>query len=347
MVYQLTIDDLIGRWGYSKQYVRNVLGAYKGKHVDVKISSYGGDLDHGLDIRQQFIDHGDVTVHLSGFVASSATVIAMGAKRICMSKYAMFLVHKCSNFIDAWGSYNADQMQALIEDLEKNKKENDKIDVVLANMYAAKCKKPVSDILDILKEGRWLNAQEAYDYGFIDEITENADEPKQNFTAEIAAKMNAFGLSTVGLPSLDNPEDKKSGLINRLVSAIFGKETTEEPAEANTPNNSTSETQMKKFNFATVAALLKLDSISADKDGDVTLTAEQLEQINNHIDELTASADENKTKLDESQAKVDELTKQVDALKKNPGDTTTDIKDEAGDEKLNASDMFNAVKNLI
>jgi enoyl-CoA hydratase/carnithine racemase len=259
----------------------------------------------------------------------------------------MFLVHKCSNFIDAWGSYNADQMQALIEDLEKNKKENDKIDVVLANMYAAKCKKPVSDILDILKEGRWLNAQEAYDYGFIDEITENADEPKQNFTAEIAAKMNAFGLSTVGLPSLDNPEDKKSGLINRLVSAIFGKETTEEPAEANTPNNSTSETQMKKFNFATVAALLKLDSISADKDGDVTLTAEQLEQINNHIDELTASADENKTKLDESQAKVDELTKQVDALKKNPGDTTTDIKDEAGDEKLNASDMFNAVKNLI
>jgi transcription initiation factor IIF auxiliary subunit len=159
--------------------------------------------------------------------------------------------------------------------------------------------------------------------------------------------MNAFGLSTVGLPSLDNPEDKKSGLINRLVSAIFGKETTEEPAEANTQNNSTSETQMKKFNFATVAALLKLDSISADKDGDVTLTAEQLEQINNHIDELTASADENKTKLDESQAKVDELTKQVDALKKNPGDTTIDIEDEAGDEKLNASDMFNAVKNLI
>lgn len=137
MNYQLTIDAFIGPWAYSKQFVRNVLASHKGKHVDVKISSLGGNLDHGLDIRQQFIDHGDVTVYLSGFVASAATVIAMGAKRIVMSKYAMFLVHKCSNFIDAWGNYNSDQMQQLINELEENKKENDKIDVVLANMYAS------------------------------------------------------------------------------------------------------------------------------------------------------------------------------------------------------------------
>ena len=139
MNYQLILDYNIGLWGYSKQYVRNVLASFKGKHVDVKISSLGGDMDHGLDIRQQFIDHGDVTVYLSGFVASAATIIAMGAKRIVMSKYAMFLVHKCSNFIDAWGNYNADEMQQLIDQLEANKKENDKIDVVLANMYASKC----------------------------------------------------------------------------------------------------------------------------------------------------------------------------------------------------------------
>ena len=115
MRYQLTIDDYIGNWGYSKRYVRSVLSNYAGKHVDVKISSLGGDLNHALDIRKQFIDHGDVTVYLSGFVASAATVIAMGAKHVVIDEFAMFLVHKCSNFIDAWGSYNADQMQQLID----------------------------------------------------------------------------------------------------------------------------------------------------------------------------------------------------------------------------------------
>ena len=30
------------------------------------------------------------------------------------------------------------------------------MDLVLANLYANKCKKKVDDILPILKEGRWL-----------------------------------------------------------------------------------------------------------------------------------------------------------------------------------------------
>ena len=94
MNYHIIIDGFIGQWGYSKQYVRYLLNSHKSQHVDIKISSLGGDLDQGLDIRQQLIDHGDVTVYLSGFVASAATVIAMGAKRVVMSKYAMFLVHK-------------------------------------------------------------------------------------------------------------------------------------------------------------------------------------------------------------------------------------------------------------
>ena len=54
MNYQLILDYTIGNCGYTKQYVRSALAAYKGKHVDVKITSLGGDLDHGLDIRQQF-----------------------------------------------------------------------------------------------------------------------------------------------------------------------------------------------------------------------------------------------------------------------------------------------------
>ena len=115
MTYNINIDDYIGRWGYSKQYIRNQLAGLKGKPVNVRISSLGGSVEHGLDIRQQFLDHGEVTAYLYGLVASSATIAALGAKKVCISKYCMFLVHKVSNWVDAWGQMNADQIQQLID----------------------------------------------------------------------------------------------------------------------------------------------------------------------------------------------------------------------------------------
>ncbi|MCM1356521.1 MAG: Clp protease ClpP [Staphylococcus sp.] len=346
MTYQLTIDDYIGRWCYSKQWARKELAKFKGKHVDVLITSLGGDLDHGLDIRQQLIDHGDVTVYLTGFVASSATVIAMGAKRVVMSKYAMFLVHKCSNFIDAWGSYNADQMQQLIDDLTANKKENDKIDVVLASMYANRCGKQVSDILDILKEGRWLTAEEALDYGFIDEIADIKEEGKLNFGVDLKNKFNAMGLSLVGLEQLADPEPEpepeKSNLLTRVVKSIFSADTKE--------NNTDTTPNMKKtnFSFTALCSLLALESITIDNDGDVTLTAEQMEKINNRIAELENASSSLDKDIKEKDDKISQLESQVEALKKAPGDETNEIEDEAGeDTTFSVSDVYNSIKSII
>lgn len=344
MNYQLTIDDYIGRWCYSKQYVRNKLAAYKGKHVDVKISSLGGELDHGLDIRQQFIDHGDVTVYLSGFVASSATVIAMGAKRVVMSRYAMFLVHKCSNFIDAWGSYNADQMQRLIDDLTANKKENDKIDVVLANMYAARCGKMVSEILDVLKEGRWLTSQEALDYGFVDEISGDDEGAKLDFTPELASKLNALGYTTAGL---EHPETERqsNGLVSQIVRSLFG-----EKRQATNKTNQSQQSQMKKKNhsFSAVETLLGIEGMSPDNDGDVTVTSVQMQKINDRLDELGRSVSEKEDALSKRDREVSSLKAQVEALKKSPGDDTTDIEDNSGDSTaFSASDMYNHFKSMI
>lgn len=352
MNYQLTIDSFIGTWGYSKQYVRSMLKGYAGKHVDVKISSPGGELDHGLDIRQQFIDHGDVTVHLSGFVASAATVIAMGAKRIVMSRYAFFLVHKCSNFIDAWGSYNADQMQKLIDDLEANKKENDKIDVVLAQMYANKCKKKVSEILDILKEGRWLNAQEALDYGFIDEIAEPAEgEQKLNITPEVVAKFNALGLSTVGLTDhapVNEEQPVSDGLLNRIVVAtakILGLKTDNNDTNPSSINQSPE--NMKTYKFSKIEAELKLDSMMPDADGDVTVKAEQMETLNNRLDALDKEVADKTAEITAKDAEIAKLKEQVENLKKGPGDETSDIKDDGADSTLTEDKINDYINDIL
>ncbi len=351
MNYQLILDYQIGLWGYSKQYVRRVLAPYKGKHVDVKITSLGGDLDHGLDIRQQFIDHGDVTVYLSGFVASAATIIAMGAKRIVMSKYAMFLVHKCSNFIDAWGNYNADQMQQLIEQLEANKKENDKIDVVLANMYAAKCGKKVSEILNILREGRWLTAEEALSYGFIDEISEMDGEKKLNFTPDTERKFNALGISTLGLSVVSDPaEQPRKNLIGKIVNSIFPAKDAEgeKVADENTSSTNKMNSEMKTRKFSAVDDLLKLDvGLTSDAEGYVSIKAEEMETIDNHIKTLSADVAKKDETIKANEKRIAELEEQVKNLKDGPGADTNDIEGEGAKADFNASDLFNEIKNAL
>lgn len=65
MEYNLSIDSHIGPWGYSKNYIRSQMSGFKNKPVNVRISSLGGSVDDALDIRQQFLDHGNVTCYLS------------------------------------------------------------------------------------------------------------------------------------------------------------------------------------------------------------------------------------------------------------------------------------------
>lgn len=95
MDYSISIDSHIGPWGYSKNYIRSQMSGLKNKPVNVRVSSLGGSVDDALDIRQQFLDHGNVTCYLYGYVASAATILATGAKKTCMSRYAFYLFIRC------------------------------------------------------------------------------------------------------------------------------------------------------------------------------------------------------------------------------------------------------------
>lgn len=332
MTYNINIDDYIGRWGYSKQYIRNQLAGLKGKPVNVRISSLGGSVEHGLDIRQQFLDHGDVTAYLYGLVASSATIAALGAKKVCISKYCMFLVHKVSNWVDAWGQMNADQIQELIDDLKENKLQNDKFDLVLAQMYANKCNKQIDEILDTLKAGRWLTAQEALEYGFVDEIIEDAKEDKVNL-ASFTDKLNVLGFPA--LPQMDNKEDKESGWFQRIMEKL----------DAFSPllksENSTHLINLiMKKDYQKVNAILNVEGLEFDKDGKVTLTEAQVKALNEKVDALEKVASD-------KQAEVDELTKQVDNLKKADGDDTKKNEGGEGEEVEDILKQANELYNSL
>lgn len=337
MDYQLILDYVIGYGNCTKSYVRDVLAKHKGKPVNVLISSYGGLLSDGLDIMQQFRDHGDVTVYISGFTASAATVAAMGAKKVVMGKYSMFLIHKCSNYIDAWGSYNADQLQQLIDELVANKEQNDKIDVVLANLYADKCKKSVEDMKTILQEGKWLNAEEAKNIGFIDEIS-YFDE-KINLTGNERRRIMNLGLPTEGLPAEDNPS-----WFNALFERLKAFSKAGLPDNGEKLNNST--TMKKKFN--SLGKVLNKEEFATADDGAVTMTGEEMQAVEDHVASLENDINERDTTIAQRDERITELEAQIENLQKQPGDDTKDVLPVEDSLKVAEASkkMYNAIKDI-
>ena len=175
--YHIDIDSYIG-YPISKGYVKSKLQPMKGKPCTVRINSYGGDVQTALDIRQQFIDHGQVTAYIIGMTASAATILAMGARKVVMSRYALMLVHPCSTTVTNWGYYNKEELAKAIERLRKAQTDLKTLDRVVASIYAAKVGDSNVDKMEaLMHEARWIGAEEALRLGLIDEIDPDEEQP--------------------------------------------------------------------------------------------------------------------------------------------------------------------------
>lgn len=175
--YHIDIDSYIG-YPISKGYVKSKLQPLKGKPCTVRINSYGGDVQTALDIRQQFIDHGQVTAYIIGMTASAATILAMGARKVVMSRYALMLVHPCSTAVTNWGYYNKEELAKAIEKLRKAQADLKTLDRVVASIYAAKVgDSNVGKMEALMHEARWIGAEEALRLGLIDEIDPDEEQP--------------------------------------------------------------------------------------------------------------------------------------------------------------------------
>lgn len=204
--YNIDIDSYIG-YPISKGYVKSKLQPMKGKPCAVRINSYGGDVQTALDIRQQFIDHGQVTAYIIGMTASAATILAMGARKVVMSRYALMLVHPCSTAVSTWGYYNKEELAKAIEGLRKAQTDLKTLDRVVASIYAAKVgDSNVGKMEALMHEARWIGAEEALHLGLIDEIDPDEQQPdpaKEPMTDAQREHIVACGLPvpTFGMPT--------------------------------------------------------------------------------------------------------------------------------------------------
>lgn len=329
--YNISLKGYVGGSDFDRKTVDATLAANEGKAVNVLIDSLGGSLATGLSISAAFKNHGNVSVHFVGLNASAATIASLGAAHISMDAGAMYLVHKCSMAFFEWGSLNSDQFATLIADCEKIKADLDKLDLNCARLYAARCKRKPEDLLALMKAGGWLSAKEALDWGFVDEITDLADEPAPKLTDALASAMASEGMP---IPNIHVANGDKESTFAKFIAALtaFFKPT----------SNPISSAMNKTYTF--ICAVLGISAIALT-DNKASLSDEQLSSIEDALAEKDRLCNEQKQTIADLQAKLDkapaEPTSQVVEDNK-PG-----AKSEPKNDVEQFVDTYNSAKKLF
>lgn len=290
IAYNISLKGYVGGADFDRTTVDKTLAQNEGKQVNVLIDSLGGSLATGLSISAAFKNHGNVNVHFVGLNASAATIASLGAAHISIDAGAMYLVHQCSMAFFEWGSLNSAQFATLIADCEKIKADLDKLDLNCAQLYAARCKRKPEDLLALMKAGGWLTAKEALDWGFVDEITDLADEPAPKLTDALASAMASEGMP---IPNIPIAEADKESAFARFLAALttFFKPST----------NPITTAMIKTYTF--LSAILA-DKPLTVKDGAATVTAAQLDAIEAALAEKDRLCNEQKQTIADLQAKL-------------------------------------------
>ncbi len=365
MKYDLYINDNIG-WPISAGYVRDRLAGFKNKPCTIYLHSLGGSVPDALDIYQQLRDHGQVTVAVFGMTASAATILACGAKRILMSDKALLLIHRSSNWASEWGRMNAGEIMEAIRRLQKSRDMLEKIDSIIANIYAQRSGGRVEDFAATMQEEIWLTAAKAKEMGLVDEIIDEGEAPDDRTlrTATLQAYALPVPAGTAGADAADGGEEGESGSSSaggsdrapgRIVAALrriaeaLRPETADTPAETDHQHTNN---DMSKNNqsLGALCALLAVATLAASEDGSVSLTREQSTAVNKALGRIDALEQEVK----DLKAERDELRRQVTDLKDADGDETehvegNDTPDDGSDDKAagRVRDNYDKLKGIL
>jgi len=186
-IYDMIVaDDFEAEWfgGVSPSAFIDALSGIKGD-VAIRINSPGGDVFGAVAICQAMREHeGAITVHVDGYAASAASVIAVAAPKVIMAPGSFMMIHQASTL--AWG--NADDFVGVVDLLEK-------VDGTIAESYAKKSGGEVAKFRDLMAKETWFTASEAVEIGIADAIAED------NPSATAKWDMSAF----TAAPKLPEP----------------------------------------------------------------------------------------------------------------------------------------------
>jgi len=130
--------------------------------ITVRIHSGGGLILEGLAIYNRLAQStASIVVYIDGLAASMASVIAMAGDVIRMPSNSWLMIHKPWNNV----SGNADDMRRMADNL-------DGLEDSTLGIYMTRFNRSEDELKEMLRNDTWINAQDALEMGFIDEITD-------------------------------------------------------------------------------------------------------------------------------------------------------------------------------
>lgn len=345
------------RRGTTSEMVKNFLNQNKGKELTIAVSSLGGQLDEGITIAELIAAHGNCNMVIVGMTASAATILCMKAKSVKIARGSLMLIHNSSQSINSLGTANKKKLEAYIETLKATKQNLDTYDKAIADIYSYRNHKSIEENCSMMDKEKWLTAQEALDFGLVDEILDEAKaEEEANAVQNVYA--NYYGIEErfhlPSLPAVAHATPKVPRGIMAKIQRLFAD---------NKTNNNNNVIMNKKF--IKVNALLKVEGFN-ESDSGIVVTAEQMQVIEDTLAALQGKA-ENLGNIESQLAKakadlqtaetakataetnLQNLQTEFDNFKKEAGDSSVKLPgNQLGKMEMHtSSDMFNTIKDLL
>lgn len=160
--------------------------------LDVRINSLGGNAHDGMAIANAILrNKAATTTYIDGIAASAASVIALAADRVVISKYGQMMVHNSSGL--AVGG---------AEDIRGYANYLDSLDATMADYYADRAGGDTKTWAKAMKAETWYRAEEALAAGLVTDIDTSAvrEDVEASITAAMASPAAQF--MNVGRPAV-------------------------------------------------------------------------------------------------------------------------------------------------
>ena len=323
---EVAIYDEIGLGGVSADDFIGDLKQHAGKHVHLRLNSVGGDVVQGNAIYNALRRHkGGLTVHIDGLAASMASVIASAAPRTLIADNGMMMLH------NPWTVMVGDA-----DDLRKEADLLDKIKKAMVTAYKRKSGKDADEIVQMMDEETWLNAEQAVEAGLADGIEEGF-EAAASVTPEAARarfdKLKAFmARKSANLPKA---EETAPEVVEQTVEAPV----TDAPVDTSSEDNMTAELQAKVDALqAELSAKVDADTVRAQAD---EVTAKEIETLKAEVERLTAESASKDEQINELLAASKSAGEQAAAIVASVGIEPVAVQSAAAE--LTPAQIFNSL----
>lgn len=144
------------------------LKSFNGKDITVRVNSGGGDVFNALAIYNSLKNYsGKVTIAIDGLAASAASLIICAGDNVKMASNALIMVHPPS--VGIMGYFDVDELDKIKSSLVA-------VEGTILNTYKQRLPKSShADIAKMVSAETWIDAEQAQELGFVDEVTGEVD----------------------------------------------------------------------------------------------------------------------------------------------------------------------------